>query len=426
MKIYLILILVFLIGNYLLELVARMLNLRALSPELPEEFRGLMDAEKYRRSQEYIRDCGHFRGIRASVNLAATLGFLLFGGFPWAERLSRAGGSTIVTGVLFLGICAFLSHVIDLPFDMWKTFRIEQKYGFNRTTWRTFVLDLIKGLLLGALLGGAVAAAILWLFTTMGASAWLYAWGAVTGFQVVILFVAPVLIMPLFNKYTPLPDGELRSTLETYIHAQQFKMRGLFTMDGSRRSTRSNAFFTGFGRFRRIVLFDTLIQKHTVPELLTVVAHEMGHYKKRHVLLFLLQSLVACGLIFALLPLFLYNDALAAAFGMPHATVYAGLVFFGFLFTPISVVLGIFTNAVSRRCEYQADAYAAQTTGQPEALIAALKKLNVDNYGHLTPHPFVVALSYSHPPVLERIRAIRRLGECEGLQGRDRDIKDRP
>jgi STE24 endopeptidase len=410
MNIYFILLLVFLVGNYLLDLVARICNLRTLSPEPPAEFRELLDAEKYRRSQEYIRECSRFGNWRNSVNLAATLAFLLLGGFPWADRAARAaGGGMIVTGLLFLGICALLSQAVDLPFTVWDTFRIEQKYGFNRTTWRTFVLDQLKGLLLGAVIGGPMAAAVIWFFVAVGPSAWLYAWGAVLAFQLVILFVAPVLIMPLFNKYTPLPESELKSALETYIHAQRFKMRGLFTMDGSRRSTHSNAFFTGFGRFRRIVLFDTLIQKHTVPELLTVVAHEMGHYKKRHILYGMLQSVAVTGLIFALLPLFLYNGALAAAFGMPHATVYAGLVFFGFLFTPISVFLSIFANAVSRRCEYQADAYAVETTGQPEAMIAALQKLNVDNYAHLTPHPFVVALRYSHPPILERIRAIRHL-----------------
>ena len=408
MNIYLILILVFLIGNYLLDLAVRICNLRTLSPEPPEEFRELVDAAQHRRSQEYIRECSRFQDWHSSVTLACTLAFLLLGGFPWMDRVARGfGGGTIVTGLVFLAIGALLSHLLDLPFTVWETFRIEQKYGFNRTTWRTFVLDRIKGALLGAVIGGILAAAVIWFFETVGPSAWLYAWGAVVAFQLFIQFVAPVLIMPLFNKYTPLPNGELKTALETYIHAQRFKMRGLFTMDGSRRSTHSNAFFTGFGRFRRIVLFDTLIEKHSVPELLTVVAHEMGHYKKRHILYGLLQSVVVTGLIFALLPLFLYNDTLAAAFAMKQSSVYAGLVFFGFLFTPISVFLSIFSSALSRRFEYQADAYAVETTGQAAAMIAALKKLNVDNYAHLTPHPFVVALRYSHPPILARIRAIR-------------------
>jgi len=411
MNTYLILILVFLIGNYLLDLAVRICNLRTLSPEPPEEFRALLDAEKYRRSQEYIRERSRFQDWHSSVSLAVTLAFLLLGGFPWVDRMAHSlGCGTIVTGLVFLAIVAILSLSLNLPFTVWETFHIEQKYGFNRTTWRTFALDQIKGLLLGAVIGGVLTAVVIWFFDAVGPSAWFYAWGAAMAFQVLIQFVAPVLIMPLFNKYAPLPNGELKSTLEAYIHAQRFKMRGLFTMDGSRRSTHSNAFFTGFGRFRRIVLFDTLIQKHAVPELLTVVAHEMGHYKKRHILYGILQSVVVTGLIFALLPLFLYNDALAAAFGMKHATVYAGLVFFGFLFTPISVLLSIFANTLSRRFEYQADAYAVETTGQPESMVTALKKLNADNYAHLTPHPFVVALRYSHPPILERIRAIRRIG----------------
>jgi STE24 endopeptidase len=411
MTTYLILILAFLLGNYLLDLVARVLNLRALSPEVPEEFRDVLDAEKYRRSIDYIRENSRFGTLHASVSLVLTLAFLLLGGFPWVERLAHAaGGGPVVTGLLFLGLCALLSHLAELPFHIWDTFCIEQKYGFNRTTWRTFVLDELKGMLLAVLLGGLVAGGILWFFQAVGPRAWLYAWGAVVAFQIVVLFVAPVLIMPLFNKYTPLADGELKRTLEAYIHAQRFKMRGLFTMDGSRRSTHSNAFFTGFGRFRRIVLFDTLIAKHTVPELLAVVAHEMGHFKKHHVLLNLVLSILVLGGTFALLPLFLYNEALAAAFGMPHATVYGGLVFFSFLFTPISVLLGILTSALSRRFEYQADAYVAATTGTTAPMIAALKKLSADNYSHLTPHPFVVALRYSHPPVLARIRALQGSG----------------
>ena len=406
----LILIFVFLIGNYLLDLVARRCNLRTLSAEPPEEFRDLVDAEKYRRSQEYIRENSRFQDLQSAIGLVVTLAFLLLGGFPWMDRMAGSlGGGVIVTGLAFLAIGALLSLLLDLPFTVWETFHIEQKYGFNRTAWRTFWIDQVKTLLLGAVIGGAIAAAVIWFFTSVGPFAWLYAWGSVVVLQVILLFVAPVLIMPLFNKYTPLSDGELKTTLETYIHAQRVQMRGLFTMDGSRRSAHSNAFFTGFGRFRRIVLFDTLIEKHTVPEVLTIVAHEMGHCTKRHVLFSLLLSVGILAGIFALLPLFLYNDALAAAFGMKHATVYAGLAFFGFLFTPISVFLNIFTSALSRRFEYQADAFAAQTTGQPEAMIAALKKLNVDNYSHLTPHPMVVFLRYSHPPVMERIRAIRHL-----------------
>lgn len=408
---YLILVLVFLAGNYLLDLVSRVLNLRALSPEPPAEFRDVLDAEKYRRAQEYIRVGLRFGTVRATVHFTLTLLFLLLGGFPWVERLAHAvGGGPIVTGLLFLGICALLAHLADLPFTIWETFRIEQQYGFNRTTWRTFVLDEIKGLVLAALLGGGIAAAVLWFFGAAGLLAWLYAWGAVVAVQVVVLFVAPVLIMPLFNKYTPLPEGDLKRTLEDYIHGQRFRMRGLFTMDGSRRSTHSNAFFTGFGRFRRIVLYDTLIEKHTVRELLAVVAHEMGHYRKFHVPVSILLSIAMLGAIFALLPVFLHNDALAAAFGLPHATVYAGLVCFSFLFTPIQVILGILTSALSRRFEYQADRYAAVTTGDGEALVAALKRLCADNHSHLTPHPFVVALSYSHPPVLARIRALRSGG----------------
>jgi STE24 endopeptidase len=415
MNIYLVLILAFLIGNYLLDLLVRVLTRHSLSPDVPDEFRDLMDEEKHRRSQAYLRTYLRFGDWRITIELAATLAFILLGGFCVVDWFVRGFGfGMIFTGLIFLGVCALLNTLFHLPFAIYKTFVIERKYGFNKTTPRTFVLDFVKGILLTAAIDGVIFAAILWFFQTVGPLAWLYAWGAVMVILLIVQFVAPVLIMPLFNKYAPLPEGELKTALETYIHAQHFKMRGLFTMDGSRRSTHSNAFFTGIGRFRRIVLFDTLIDKHTVPELLTVVAHEMGHYKKHHVRYNIAMTIAIYGLIFSLLPLFLYNADLAAAFQMERVLPYAGLVFFGFLFTPISVFMWIFASVVSRRFEYQADAYAVTTTGQPESMIMALKKLNVDNYGHLTPHPFVVFVCYSHPPVLERIRAIRRLTRHDG------------
>ena len=239
-----------------------------------------MDAEKYRRSQEYIRTNLRFGDWRSAIDLVLTLAFILLGGFCVVDRFACGFGfGMVLTGLIFLGVCTLLNKLLHLPFAIYRPFVIEQKYGFNKTTPRTFVLDQLKSILLTVLIGGSIFAAILWFFQTVGPLAWLYAWGAVVVFLLIVQFVAPVLIMPLFNKYEPLADGELKTALETYIHAQHFKMRGLFTMDGSRRSTHSNAFFAGFGRFRRIVLFDTLIQKHTVPELLTVVAHEMGHYR---------------------------------------------------------------------------------------------------------------------------------------------------
>ncbi|MCX5895293.1 MAG: M48 family metallopeptidase, partial [Proteobacteria bacterium] len=270
------------------------------------------------------------------------------------------------------------------------------------------ILDILKGWLLTAVIGGAVFSIVLWFFDKTGTWAWLYCWAAVTGIQLFLTFIAPVVIMPLFNKFVPLEEGELKTAIESYARSRGFKMKGVFTMDASKRSTKSNAFFTGFGKFRRIVLFDTLIEKHTVDELVSVLAHEMGHYKKKHVIQSILISIITTGLMFFILSLFLHNKGLFAAFKMKETSIYASLLFFGFLYAPIEMMLSLVGNMLSRKNEYEADGYAVTTYGKPESMITALKKLSVDNLSNLTPHPLKVFLSYSHPPVLERIKAIRK------------------
>ncbi|MEJ2111699.1 MAG: M48 family metallopeptidase, partial [Acidobacteriota bacterium] len=275
------------------------------------------------------------------------------------------------------------------------------------TTPKTFILDIIKSWLLIGVLGGAALYGIIWFFESTGEWAWLYCWIGITAFQLLLAFVAPVVIMPIFNKYIPLKKDELREEIENYAKSESFKMKGVYQMDGSRRSTKSNAYFSGFGRFRRIVLFDTLIEKHTTKELVSILAHEMGHYKKGHIWKSMVLSSLTFGLMFYVLSLFINNRELFNAFGMEETSVYASLVFFGFLYGPIDTILSIFANAYSRRNEYEADSYAVNTYGNPSAMIEALKKLSVDNLSNLTPHPIKVFMSYSHPPVLERIRAIR-------------------
>jgi STE24 endopeptidase len=270
------------------------------------------------------------------------------------------------------------------------------------------VLDILKTWILAAVIGGVLFSAVLWFFEKAGPWAWAWCWFAVTLFQICLMFVAPVVIMPIFNKFVPLAGGELKAAIEEYAKMQHFKLKGVFTMDGSRRSTKSNAFFTGFGRFRRIVLFDTLIEKHTLDELVSVLAHEMGHYKKRHILKSMAISILTTGLMFYILSLFINNRELFAAFRMDHISIYASLFFFGFLYAPIEMVLSVFGNMLSRRHEYEADAFAAATYQKPQAMISALKKLSVDALSNLTPHPLKVFLSYSHPPVLDRIQAIRK------------------
>jgi STE24 endopeptidase len=333
---------------------------------------------------------------------------ILTGAFNMVDLFARHFElGSIWTGLVFAATLGLAATVINLPFSVYETFVIEEKYGFNKTTAKTFILDLIKSVILAVILGGLILAAILWFFEKTGPLAWIYCWLAVTVFEIFLLFIAPYVIMPLFNKFIPLEDGDLKTAVENYVKTQNFKMKGLFKMDGSKRSAKTNAFFTGFGKARRIVLFDTLIAKHTVPELVSIVGHEMGHYKKKHIPAAIVRAIATSGLMFCLLSLFIGNRRLFDAFKMQHISIYAGLFFFSFLYTPIATVFGITENWTSRQHEYEADAYAVETTGDPAAMISTLKKLTVDNLSNLTPHPLKVVLAYSHPPVLDRIRAIR-------------------
>ncbi len=335
-----------------------------------------------------------------------TLLFILVGGFNVVDLAARDFGfSAIPTGLIFAGLLALLSTILSLPFSVYSTFVIEQRFGFNTTTVATFILDNLKAMLLTIVLGGPLLAAILWFFETSGSVAWLYCWIASVVFVLIVQFLAPVVIMPLFNTFVPLAEGELKEAITGYAAAQRFAIQGIYTMDGSKRSTRANAFFTGFGRFRRIVFFDTLMDKLTAGEIVAVLAHEMGHYKLKHIPITMALSILQMGLLFFILSLFLGNQGLFAAFGMENISIYASLVFFGFLYAPISTLLAIAFNAFSRRNEYQADRFAADTGAGGEALISGLKKLSVSNLSNLTPHPLHVVLNYSHPPILARIAA---------------------
>ncbi|MCD6567463.1 MAG: M48 family metallopeptidase [Dehalococcoidia bacterium] len=409
MNCFFIIILAALLVEFALQLVASLLNLRALGTEQPPELEGVYQPEAYRNSQEYTRVSTRFGLVESAFMLAVLLVFWFAGGFNWLDIIVRGWGfPSLVNGLLYIGILALAYSIIGLPFSVYGTFVIEERFGFNRTTRRTFVLDHLKGLGLGALLGGLLLTAVLALFEHAGLSAWIYCWAAVTAFFLVVQFVAPTWIMPLFNKFTPMASGELRDAILKYADAVKFSVKNVFVMDGSKRSGKSNAFFTGFGRNRRIVLFDTLIEKHTVPELVAVLAHEVGHYKKKHIIKGTVIGILHTGLLFFLLSLFLGSAGLYQAFGMAQPSIYAGLLFFGLLYTPIELLLSMGMQVVSRRNEYQADRYAAETIEEPRSLIAALKKLSSDNLSNLTPHPFYVFLNYSHPPLLQRVRAIER------------------
>ena len=407
---YLLFILSVLVLDFLLGLAASLFNLRALDPGLPAEFAGLYDPEAYARSQRYTREQTRFALVQSTIDLVLTLIFLLAGGFNLVDLTARGFGlGPIPTGLLFTALLALLSGALNLPFSLYATFVLEQRYGFNTTTVATFVLDRLKAMLLAALLGGPLLAAILWLFGTLGSKAWLLSWLVITVVILVLQFLAPVLILPLFNRFTPLADGALKEAITGYAASQRFAIQGIFTMDGSKRSTRANALFTGFGRFRRIVFFDTLLDQLTTNEIVAVLAHEMGHSQRGHIPAMMALSVLQTGLLLFILSIFLNNPGLFAAFGMEHLSIHASLVFFGFLALPITALLAVGMNAVSRRNEYQADRFVAESGVDAEALISGLKKLSRSNLTNLTPHPLHVLLHHGHPPVLDRIAALRRM-----------------
>lgn len=410
MNIYAVIILTTLLLSHILDIITEILNLRSLEPNLPDEFSDVYDAERYAKSQEYTRVRTRFGFLTGTLGLIITLVFWFAGGFDFVDQWARSlGYGNIVTGLIFMGVLLLGRSIIFFPFGLYSTFVIEEKFGFNKTTWKTYFLDMIKGLLLGIVIGGAVLAAILWFFESAGPLAWLYCWLALTVFTLIMQFIAPTWIMPLFNKFTPLEDGELRSAILGYAKSVDFPLQNLFVMDGSRRSTKSNAFFTGFGKNKRIALFDTLIEKHSVSELVAVLAHEIGHFKKKHIIQGMIISIIHSGILFYLLSIFLNHQGLYDAFYMQQSSIYAGLIFFSMLYAPIDMLLSIVMQIFSRKNEFEADYYAAKTTGDPGAMISALKKLSADNLSNLTPHWLYVFLNYSHPPVLQRIRAIRKV-----------------
>jgi STE24 endopeptidase len=408
MNVFSIIILASLASEFVLGLLASLLNLKALRLELPDSLAGIYKAEEYHKSQEYMRASTRFGLVTSSFGLFVLLVFWFAGGFNNFDQIVRAWEfGPVMGGLLYIGILFLARSILMLPFNIYGTFVIEARFGFNRTTPRTFLLDRVKGLSLGLLLGGPLLAAILALFQYGGSYAWLYCWGAVTLFSSAMQYVAPTWIMPLFNKFIPMAPGELKEAILAYARSVNFPVKNVLVMDGSKRSSKSNAFFTGFGRNKRIALFDTLIQQNSTPEMVAVLAHEIGHYKKNHIIQGMIIGILHTGMIFFLLSLFLNNTGLYEAFYMAQPSVYASLLFFGLLYTPVELALSIIMQMISRTHEYEADRFAAETIDEPNHLVDALKKLSTSNLSNLTPHPFYVFLNYSHPPLLQRILTIQ-------------------
>ncbi|MBF0421157.1 MAG: M48 family metallopeptidase [Magnetococcales bacterium] len=407
-------ILITLLLGFVLETVATLLNLRHSPKTPPEPFQDCFDQDRFQRTRNYLAAKAKAGMARGGWDLALLLIWWGMGGFNALDQWLRPMiHDDLLRGVVYVGTLVLLSRLLDLPFAIHDTFVVENRFGFNRTTPVTFVMDRIKSLLLSSILGGGILWGILWFFQQAGPLAWLYCWLSVTLFTLTVHYVAPRWIIPLFFKFKPLPDGPLRQALLAYAEKVQFPVQDVFEVDGSRRSTKANAFFTGFGKNRRIALFDTLIQTHSQDEVIAVLAHEVGHFKHRHILKGVGLSIIHMGLLFYLMSLFMNKPELSQAFFMTHMSLYAGLVFFTLLLTPLDLIVGPVFKWYSRTNEFQADHFAVQTAPNPLALQNALKKLAVNSLSNLTPHPLHVMLHDSHPPLIQRLDRMMHLSPTQ-------------
>ncbi len=406
---YLYLILALLLANYVLDLVCDISTFKCLANPMPEEFSDVFDQQKYAKSQAYSRAATKFTLWEKSFSLLVTFLFVGCGGFSFLDVWVKSWGFSVpLAGAVYLSSLLLVLTLLNLPFGIYSTFVIEAKFGFNKTTFAIFFWDTVKGLLISLLLMGTIFALAVWFFATFGHWAWLYTWIALVLLGLFLAFVSPVLILPLFNKFSPLPDGELKSAIVDYMVKQKFKISGLFSIDGSKRSTKANAYFTGLGKTKRIALYDTLIEQMSVKEILAVLAHEVGHCVKGHIKQGLVFSFISTGFTLYLFSFFVKDANLYADFGVSSTSIYVGMILFGLIFTPLSVILDIWSAYFSRKHEYEADAYSAGTMGSGKPLISALKRLSSQNLSNLTPSPLRVFVSYSHPPVLQRIKALKK------------------
>ena len=399
-----------LIVEYLLSTISAILNVNSITEELPSQFIDVYDREKYARSQAYLKAKTRFGLLSSTFGLSFILVVIHLGLFGYLDGFVREQtNNPILAGLLFFAIIFIINDLITMPFSIYSTFVIEQKFEFNRTTPRIYLVDKLKGYLVTTLLGGIVLGTILFFFDYYGPSGWWIAWLAIALFMVAIQPLFVHIIAPIFHKFPPREKGGLRSAIEAYAEKVKFPLTRIDVMDGSRRSSHSNAYFSGFGKSKRVALFDTLLTQHNTEEILSVVAHEIGHYKKKHIILGTILSVLETGIMLFVFRFIMSDPDLFLVFGVEKISVYAGLIFFGLLYAPVNLITSLFTSALSRHNEYQADRYAFDTTGNKQALISMLKGLAANNLSHLTPHPLTVFLSYSHPPVTKRIEAIALL-----------------
>ena len=404
-------IVVFLCLDFVLERILESLNSKHMSPVLPDSLKGIYDEKEYSRFQSYKRENGRLDSWSSGVGFVVMIVFLVAGGFGWYNSwVVSLTDSVVWQTILFVVGLSVASSVLDIPFDYYATFRIEEKYGFNKTTRRVYWLDTVKELVLSLVLGGVLLALVVWFYTWAGTYFWLYAWGAVTLFSVFMAMFYSQLIVPLFNKQTPLQEGSLRDKIQAFAGKVGFKLDNIYVIDGSKRSMKANAYFTGLGPKKRVVLYDTLIDELTEEEIVAVLAHEVGHYKKRHTLRSMAVSVIQMGVLFWLFSLCVNNAALSEALGGDRAYFQLGLIAFAILYFPVNLILGIGMNVWSRSNEYEADAFAARYY-EGDYLVSGLKKISVKSLNNLTPHPLYEYIYYSHPSLLKRIDAIKRIHE---------------
>lgn len=396
-----------LVLQFVLETVIDHLNAKRYQDPVPEELNDVFDAEGYQKSQDYKKTRYRFGLLTSTFSFILIIGFLVFGGFEWIDNMVRGlTENPILMALLFFGIIMLGSDVVTSPFSYYSTFVIEERFGFNKTSPRLFIVDKLKGWAMTAVLGGGVLATIIWFYQWAGNIFWVYAWTLVAAFSLFMNLFYSKLIVPLFNKQVPLQAGSLKSKIEAYAQKVGFELKNIFVIDGSKRSTKANAYFSGFGKEKRVTLYDTLINDLDEDEIVAVLAHEVGHYKRNHIIFNLVASILLTGLTLFILSVFINNPEVSLAIGVTRPSFHAALVGFGILYSPISEITGLIMNYMSRKFEYQADDYAKNTFAAPP-LITSLKKLSKNSLSNLTPHPAYVFVHYSHPPLIARIKNLR-------------------
>ena len=402
----LILLLVLLSFDFIFNKILEYLNIRSMKEELPDEVKDIYDEEKYKKSIAYARANNKFGLLTSSFSFILSFVLLATGFFGWFDQQVHGFiGTEELVSLAFFGLLFIASDISNIPFQLYDTFVIEEKFGFNKTSPKTFVLDKLKGYVLAGVIGGLILYILLKLITLFGPDFWIFFWIVISVFTLIMNMFYTSLILPLFNKLTPLEDGELKEEIEKYSKSINFPLDNIFVIDGSKRSAKSNAFFSGIGKKKKIVLYDTLIENHSKEELVAVLAHEVGHFKKKHIITGYLLSILQTGFTLFIMSLIIFSPAVSEALGGSQLAIHLNLLAFGILYSPISHFVGVFMNILSRKNEYEADAYAKETYNGT-FLQQALKKLSVDNLSNLFPHPAYVFMNYSHPPLLKRLAAM--------------------